>query len=726
MCCRVCMCVLTAPSPLSDPYRNGTLLCELARKFLARLLPSSGAGAAGEAAADAAGDAVALAKSLVPIRRHPLVLSAVLENCIRGLLGLRRALRARQHRWDEAAAAADPSALPVAPASHNNSVPFATMLLSLSPRLEALVDAVVKGDRDALWGLLAYLHAEWSLTRAADADHQRPQQQLAVSPSNNTAAATAAACASWTPVEVSLLQWMQALGVGVGLGVSEDHVGGGFSGPLSQQPEAAVAVAVGPQLHVLPPLPQIGVQQLMSLMRKGVLLCELVLATAPASPAAAAAAPSDGSQEALRLLRASMSRDPRSWVVCRSNLSKALSALEARRAFSMHLLRAHRDRTLDALAQGHRATTMQLLYDIYACHSGLPPHHSDKLCMGRHLIGGGSGSGTSGSGNNGTSTSGAQAIRAQVDSHIAAMAPSSPSPQQAASLVSSPRTIDSTISELPKPTTTTTAVEEEAEAKTATTTTMTTAAEEKKTARPSSFHQAATSAGPGLHVVAAHGWDEKQELLSSTAALHSGVVVVGAESASSGPHSVQQQPRPLQEALLLFGWLRDLRLKAVTDRVGAACALLHPDEWRYFSPEQRAQVGLAAGGWDDGPVEQQLSAAFRDGELLCALVSHLLHKPLVGVVVSRDSSRSGSGSGSGSAGSAVSRSPSASGSRRAVWLHNVELALESLRLDHRRMPLTYLYREAAHAVVKQDQKVLRALLMDIRAAFPASQKKTRK
>jgi DNA mismatch repair ATPase MutL len=159
-------------------------------------------------------------------------------------------------------------------------------------------------------------------------------------------------------------------------------------------------------------------------------------------------------------------------------------------------------------------------------------------------------------------------------------------------------------------------------------------------------------------------------------------------------------PRVVDDALLLFKWLQSLQLKCINERVSAPRALLSPQECAQLPSEFRSQLGLAQAGAASDSVLPPSPFAFADGHLLCAIVSKLQRSPLSGAV----------------------RPPSTGQSqttRRAVSLHNVELAIDALR-NHQRMPLTYLYREPAIAIVQQDAATLRALLLDIRTAFPAS------
>ena len=135
----------------------------------------------------------------------------------------------------------------------------------------------------------------------------------------------------------------------------------------------------------------------------------------------------------------------------------------------------------------------------------------------------------------------------------------------------------------------------------------------------------------------------------------------------------------------------DIRL--VDDRLTSPSQLLSPNELRLLSSSQLADLRARV------DVQPSVSV-FEDGILLCELVARLLHTRLTGVVYTPT----------------VQQQRSAP-SQRAIALHNVELALNALRTN-RRMPLTYLYREAATAIIHNDLSVIRPLLIDIRNAFP--------
>lgn len=123
-------------TPLGDPFRNGTLLCDLAEMFIRRFCGVT---------------------RKVPVKRHPTVLMAVLENVVRGMECIKHALQVRQQSLPST-----PSALPTPPTSSPAEKPFNQLLTRLTPRLESITDAIVKGDADAMWGVMWHLYTEWN------------------------------------------------------------------------------------------------------------------------------------------------------------------------------------------------------------------------------------------------------------------------------------------------------------------------------------------------------------------------------------------------------------------------------------------------------------------------------------------------------------------------------------------------------------------------------------
>jgi len=189
-------------------------------------------------------------------------------------------------------------------------------------------------------------------------------------------------------------------------------------------------------------------------------------------------------------------------------------------------------------------------------------------------------------------------------------------------------------------------------------------------------------------------------------------------SSSSSAVSEDATARMVSDALLLHAWLRGLQLRSVNERVGRApLVLLSAAELRMVPDSARASLlGLSgktsAPELDPAVVERLWAEAtassssetnvFSDGLVLCDVVASLRRSPLAGVV------RGG-----------TMLLSSGSASRRASALHNVELCFAALR-QSQRMPLTLLYREVARSIVRdEDRAVLRALLKDVRAAFPA-------
>jgi hypothetical protein len=381
-----------APSALRNPLRNGTLLALVARVFLARSLEQHPA----YDLEDGSGTR-ALArdvKALLPIKHAPASIEAALENNVRALEVLRRVivLERRNDGGDAMSAAAGPS---TAAAVTTEAPLFASLLRSMSARVEAIVERLLHGDRSGssssrsghdeekqdhlhqlshrtAWSLLAYLRSEWERDHSDDGTTGAVPQ----------AAADDEQEAPWSLVELALLEWMQSVGVGNGVLGTGGSAGSGTSGGTKAQRQSQ-------QQQLQQP---ISVAAFLSLFRKGVLLCDLVAATWPHNAAVASSArPFSASSSSL--VRSSapfpaslghVDRDPRTWAVCRSNLRKALGALARRGCgMSMHLLREHTEATLESLLAGRRSTIMQLLYDVYAAHVGEPPHDKESECMGR-------------------------------------------------------------------------------------------------------------------------------------------------------------------------------------------------------------------------------------------------------------------------------------------------------------------------------------------------------
>ena len=618
-----------ADSPLDDPFRNGTLLCDLATKFRERFFDSS------------------VGRSIITLqsKRKPTILMSVLENVIRGLSGIREALRYRQQ---QRASTSHSSALPPHPISSSSPESFATQLQSLSPRMETVVDGMVKGNSEVMWGVMWHLYTEWSVG-------ERRQSRLSAysaAPQHN---------AGWTDRERMLLSWIQQLGVGVAIGVVDDsgpnaltaaaeleeakaadlaaslrgsrRSAGGSSRGRELSPSASPASGA-----ILPIHSQVGILQFLNLFRKGVLLCDLVCATA-------SQASSDPSAKIANVVR-----DPRTWKICRQNIEKAMHLLSARPRMSLHLFRRRTVQTLDAIADGDRAVTMALINDIYTCYHGDVPHHHEKDCMGR-----------------------SEQKRAQEEksqSHLQAQQPRasafsrrmpSPSPrgrpqtdQQPVQVLTQPQPqpqsqpqLDRT---LPRP--------------------------NSKKMRPNHSPSSNTRLSP-----------------ASATSLSSMQVLQPQERQVLDV----TMPKLVHEALMLHHWLRSL----VDTRLIPA-QLLTAAEQRAIPSAHHAQLGIEAPQSSFPTEDDRKSNPFSSGILLCDLVGRLTHTRLRGVVTQP-----------------TPQQKKSTASLRAIAVHNNELALEALR-KIQRMTLTYLYRETANAIVQNECAVLRALLGDIRTAFPAS------
>ena len=625
-----------AASPLQDPFRNGTVIGEVARRFLQRFAQTTPSGAS-----PAQEEKQPPRTETIPLKR-PVALDAVLENTIRSLLGLRRALRLRQAAWSQAAAGnSSPNIEP--------PQPFATLLLNLSPRLEEVVDQLVKGNNQTLWSLLWYLYCEWNLS----------------GPSANAATAGAETVTrpsgGWSEVELALLSWMQSLGVGVGLGaIDDDSPAADFAAASAVSTAAAGkkhsgSDAVGeskederadsrPAGTILPSAGQIGVAHFLALMRKGVLLCDLVLATA---------ASSGGPSVSLH----NIARDPRTWSLCRSNISKALSALSVRPHFSMHLFRTALESTVDAVAEGDRAVCFQLLYDIYAQASGLPPHHTAKECMGRHAVDAG--------------------------------APVSRTPQTAwaapelAHALSTPRQ-GSRRSGTPSKKTRALAEYEERISREAAARKQAKAALAREEAAAVSMPVLSSQPPPTPR----QAMPESKEPPASDAESSSAAGVDDADS------PVWRPPRMVHDALALYDWVHSFGVRALQTRVPNPTAFLSRAELASLPPEHAEHLGYTQ---DDGASS---SSVWSDGTLLCTIVSRLTHRSLPAVSPSaRSSSRA---------------------ANRATALHNIELSFAALQAAGGRMPLRLLYREVARAIAVGDVTAVRELLVEMRTAFRAS------